>query len=108
MSIAWWSIVNVMPHPLGDKLEYLGKEDYGNIFGFDSYPYSIYYYGTNMSEEEVKAYFGGVAENTGEVAGDGYSGEDLRFNSGTGDSFEITYYKKTETYLREIAEAITI
>ena len=38
-------------------MEYLGKEDYGNILGFDSRPYSVYYYGTDMEPEEMKDYF---------------------------------------------------
>jgi hypothetical protein len=52
----WWG-VNLIPKPLGDRMEYLGKEDYGNIFGFDSLPASIYYYGTDLSVEEIPAYF---------------------------------------------------
>ena len=54
----WWAWAQFAPHPLGDKMEYLGKEDYGNILGFDSAPNSIYYYGTDMNLEEVEKYFG--------------------------------------------------
>lgn len=45
---AWWAWVNFSSKPLGDKMEYLGKKDYGNVFGFDYHPYSVYYYGTDM------------------------------------------------------------
>jgi len=37
-------------------MEYLGKEDYGNIFGFDEAPYSVYYYGTDMEPKEIVKY----------------------------------------------------
>jgi hypothetical protein len=53
----WWTWNEFVPRPLGDKLEYLGKEDYGNIFGFDSFPSSTYYYGTDMTSEELASYF---------------------------------------------------
>ena len=54
---AWWAWMNFSPKPLGDKMEYLGKKDYGNILGFDSRSYSVYYYGTDMDEEELAGYF---------------------------------------------------
>ena len=38
-------------------MEYLGKKDYGNVFGFDYHPYSVYYYGTDMDEGELTGYF---------------------------------------------------
>jgi hypothetical protein len=60
----WWAYASFMPHPLGNKMEYLGKEDYGNIFGFDSAPNSEYYYGTDMDAGEIAEYFNGtVIEN---------------------------------------------
>jgi hypothetical protein len=51
-----------MPHPLGEKMEYLGKEDYGNVFGFDYHPYSVYYYGTDIEPEDMAGYFGAELE----------------------------------------------
>ena len=58
VAVATWSISNVIPHPLGDKMEYLGKEDYGCWVGFcDSQPASIYYYGTDMDTRGVTEYF---------------------------------------------------
>lgn len=59
--IAWWAWVSFSPKPLGDGLEYLGKKDFGNIFGFDSKPYSDYYYGTDMDEKELEHYFKGAS-----------------------------------------------
>jgi hypothetical protein len=57
VGFSWWAWDQFVPRPLGDRLEYLGKRDYGNIFGFDSRPSSIYYYGTDMSPEELASYF---------------------------------------------------
>lgn len=53
----WWAYANFMPHPLGGRMEYLGKEDLGNILGFDEAPYSVYYYGTDMEPKEIVKYF---------------------------------------------------
>ena len=53
----WWAWGQFAPHPLGNRMEYLGKEDYGNIFGFDSAPNSIYYYGTDMEPKDMEKYF---------------------------------------------------
>jgi hypothetical protein len=54
----WWAYVNFAPHPLGDKLEYLGKENLGGgLFFYDYKPYSVYYYGTDMNVDEVEKYF---------------------------------------------------
>jgi hypothetical protein len=55
--LGWWAWNEFAPRPLGNKLEYLGKETYGNIFGFDSFPTSIYYYGTDMTVDETVDYF---------------------------------------------------
>lgn len=57
----WWAFVNLRTYPLGDKLEYLGKQDLGGgLFFSDSRPYSEYYYGTDMTAEEVVGYFRGA------------------------------------------------
>ena len=55
--VGWYMLTNPTAYPLGDKMVYLGKKDYGNILGFDYYPYSVYYYGTDMDEEELAGYF---------------------------------------------------
>lgn len=85
--LSWWTVVNFMPHPLGDKMEYLGKEDYGNVFGFDSYPYSVYYYGTDMSEEEIAQYLSADLRRPIEDKG-AYTDVDLTKN---GEDFYLTY-----------------
>lgn len=47
------------PYPLGDvnKLQYIGKVDYGCWLICDSNPASTYYYATDMSVDGVIAYF---------------------------------------------------
>lgn len=55
-----WVQLDNSPKPLGDRLEYIGKKDYG-CGGFigvcDAAPGATYYYGTDMSIEEVARYF---------------------------------------------------
>lgn len=47
-----------LPHDLGPDLVYIGKQDYGNIpFISDSRPGSTLYFGTDMTYDELKAYF---------------------------------------------------
>jgi hypothetical protein len=56
--VGWVVYVNkVVSYPLGDGLEYIGKQDYGCWLVCDANPASVYYYGTEMSVEEVVAYF---------------------------------------------------
>lgn len=97
VGLLWWSAVNLTPKPLGDKLEYIGKEDYGNIFGFDSRPYSVYYYGTDMNEQDIKNYFSKATYTTpsNDLGGGGGSPESrftsLDFKSSNGD-FSLEFY----------------
>lgn len=53
----WWAIVSYMPHPLGDKLEYLGKRDFGGVIFGDANPASIYYYATDIEPSDMKNIF---------------------------------------------------
>jgi hypothetical protein len=77
--VGWWSYLNFMPHPLGDKLEYLGKKDFGGgLFFYDHRPYTVYYYGTDMTADEVVAYFKGATLN---------NPTDLKANN----AFELTF-----------------
>lgn len=43
----------IFSKPLGDKLEYIGKTDYGCWLACDANPGSTYYYATDMSVEKV-------------------------------------------------------
>jgi hypothetical protein len=56
--LGWWVYTNFMPHPLGEKMEYLGQRDYGCWVGFcDSEPGTTYFYATDMTPREVASYF---------------------------------------------------
>ena len=100
VGLLWWSAVNLTPRPLGTKMEYLGKKDYGGgLFYSDYKPYSVYYYGTNAHENEIVDLFNKSAdENTSEVIGDGYSGATITFGLGESESFHITYYEGTKAF----------
>jgi len=59
----WWLYGATRTYPLGDKAEYVGKEDYGCYISLticDSDPSSVYYYATNMTQDELQHYFKGV------------------------------------------------
>lgn len=49
----------VEPQNLGEKLEYVGKQDLGGcvLWWCENQPYSEYYFATYMSEEELSSYF---------------------------------------------------
>ena len=67
-AISWLTYDTIRPHPLGDQMQYLGKENHGNILGFDSKPYSVYYYGTDMDSGAIKSYFNASPETLDSVA----------------------------------------
>lgn len=58
-ALTWWMFFSVFrTHPLGDKLEYIAKEDYGCYFPLcASKPGSTYYYATDMEVEDIVKYF---------------------------------------------------
>jgi hypothetical protein len=82
----WMTYDNVRPRPLGSQMEYLGKEDYGNILGFDSKPGSVYYYATDINKEELRNYFNATYENL-----DGLAFPHANFTNATGKSFLFIY-----------------
>jgi hypothetical protein len=85
----WITYDNVRPRPLGDEMVYLGKEDYGNIFGFDSLPASTYYYETDMDESAMGSYF-----NTPVLQLPGLAYKNVSFTSSDGD-FSFSYESNT-------------
>jgi hypothetical protein len=92
----WWGYVNFMPHPLGDRLEYLGKENLGGGLFFRDYaPYSVYYYGTDMSVEEVVRYFKGARLAHPLEQGMGYTEIWLK-NDSHSKAAKIFYYETAE------------
>lgn len=48
-----FSFLPAPTYPLGDKIEYIGKSDYGCWYGCDSRPGSSYYYATALSYDEL-------------------------------------------------------
>lgn len=77
-----------MPHPLGDKLEYIGKEDLGGGLLFrDAASYSLYYYGTDMTPEQIAEYFknGNVLEKSNTTD----YGSSLRIKAPNGETIDI-------------------
>jgi hypothetical protein len=107
----WWALTQFfggpyhspdVPHPLGEKLEYIGKEDYGCTGFCDSKPSSTYYYATDMSIDEVIHYFKRV---TIESDQDIHSTSDpsiprtFSLKSPKGDVFYITYYINGQEYI---------
>ena len=105
VSVGWWAWVNFSPKPLGDKMEYLGKEDFGNILGFDTHPYSVYYYGTDMTKDEVITYFSKATLNyqTQEKAN-----ETLLNFTLNGKEFFVTYYKDLNVFRSKSQTGISI
>src|SRR5687768_7668991 len=85
IGIGGWIAYDNRPRPLGDEMVYLGKEDYGNIFGFDSAPGSVYYYATDMDEEGMKDYFTATYSPL-----EGLEFKNVRFSSPDGD-FKFIY-----------------
>ncbi len=85
---SWWGFMFFMLHPLGDKLEYIGKEDLGGgLFFRDAAAYSVYYYGTNMTPEQVAEYFknGNVLEKSNTTD----YGSSLRIKAPNGETIGI-------------------
>ncbi len=99
VAVGLWAFLSFTPKSLGDKLEYLGKEDLGGgLFFSDSKPYSVYYYGTDMSKEELEKYFShGKHRSISNSSGGGarYSFQDLYFSSKEGE-FTISLYNNKD------------
>ena len=100
--VGWWGYVQIMPHPLGERLEYLGRQNFGGWFIERS---SEYYYGTNMTQEELKTSFkkahydSSVQDIVGHSAT--YSSKDMLFNSNKG-GFVITYYNDANAVIESL------
>ena len=105
-----WGLKTYMdaPRDLGEDIVYIGKQDYGNIFGFDQLPGSTYYFETNMSKQHLEDYVNKTAytfytENGGGKNAD-YEYTDLNFASDGNTSpeydknrFFINYFDEQNT-----------
>lgn len=97
-------VVNIMPRPLGDGFEYLGKKDFGNLIIGDSKPYSVYYYGTDMTVEEMRRYFNGIEADAPVASGPNFSILEYKNND---TEFHISYhYDKTLTSFQTTKKVI--
>jgi hypothetical protein len=89
------------PQDLGPGLEYIGKSNYGCWFVCDSTPASVYYFATDMTQDELKTYFKGATyvehPNSLGGGGAGYNFSDLYFRPRQSDrEFLIDYYDNTQ------------
>lgn len=78
-------------HPLGDQVEYIGKVEHGTwTFPFtDSSRYDTYFYGTDMSANDLARYFRAtISDATGDPNASAYYY--LRLPSG--QEIDIRYY----------------
>ncbi|HEU5122054.1 MAG TPA: hypothetical protein VFT59_04360 [Candidatus Saccharimonadales bacterium] len=90
--LAPWVWYDNGPKPLGEKMEYVGKRDYGCWLGFcDSKPGATYYYATDMNVEEVVRYFGKAKLLRTSPADSFHRYSTLEFNTQKAD-FEIKIY----------------
>lgn len=107
VGLLWWSVANLTPRPLGDRLDYLGKEDSGGgLFYMDYTPYSVYYYGTDVTPEQLVNQFKDTSlkhpiEDNGQYI-------DVWLES-HGETFSFTYkkegnFKTTKKYILSILD----
>lgn len=81
----------IFSKPLGDKLEYIGKTDYGCWVVCDANPGSTYYYATDMSAEEITKYFkkSSMIEKPSTIDGETYFG----IKTLSSETIYMYYYK---------------
>lgn len=108
---SWFAYTAFSPKPLGDKLEYIGKQDYGCIVFCDSRPGSVYYYATDMNIEQIEAYFNNaVVKRPSEDKMD-YAWIWLK-NKVSSQTFLLNYYNQEDsqklTHKREDKNIISI
>lgn len=92
----------IHPANLGNELDYIGQRTYGCFLWWCDSPNSTeYYFATNLSEEQVNAYFKGATyvpvPNDGGGMGTGVGGgsfifHSLTFKMANGASFYLNYY----------------
>jgi hypothetical protein len=91
MGFGGWKVYDSsVPRPLGDRLEYTEKRDYGCAVICDSQPRSTYSYATDMSIEEVIQYFKDASLTRSVEKSSVFSVIPLRDKQG--DEFSLYYY----------------
>ncbi|HMH70489.1 MAG TPA: hypothetical protein VK502_03740, partial [Candidatus Saccharimonadales bacterium] len=104
--LGWWAWSYFGPKPLGDRLEYIGRKDYGMWLPLTSVtPGSTYYYGTDMSVKEVGKYFKGaeMVDTTGTLPdAASYSSQYLHYkNKNNSEKFLIVHYNDAQIIIKK-------
>lgn len=107
VSVSLFAIKSYFDIPrLGPKLEYIGQSQYGGCFLLlcEGLPITEYYFATEMSEEEVKGYFGGAQYITPTPpinTDDRFKRHNMPFDlSSNGARFIVSYYYDPSFILR--------
>ncbi len=96
------------PRDLGPKLQYIGKVSNDNIIGYfllvaGGSISTDYFYATDMSEDELKDYFGKATfiddPNPIKSFGSDYTSVELDFRTTNGNIFSIQYYDNTDAVI---------
>lgn len=77
-------------YPLGDQLEYIGQSGYGCWLVCDSNPNAIYYYGTDMSVDQLVSYFKNSTLDQTPRTFDGVTDFSLKITGG--EDISVYYY----------------
>lgn len=106
--IGLWGVKTFIERPqdLGTELEYIGKKTYGCYLHWvcSSDPITSYYFGTDLTQDELKTYFkkAEYAEHPNLLGGGGgdYSYDYLFFKPVNGaEEFSIDYYDNTQVVI---------
>jgi hypothetical protein len=96
--IGWLFFTSQKTYPLGDKLEYVGKQDYGCWLVCDSNPASTYYYATDMTIEDMTQVFKNASQDSApQTSSTTIDNQDvavkwLSFKTTSGQSFYVNFY----------------
>ncbi len=100
--------VNI-PKDIGGRLHYIGRKDYGCMpfpFFFVCFndPGSVYYYSTDLTQDELKTYFTKAQFAPNEADGGGFSAnynfDHLHFKKDD-EEFVFSYYDNTQAVLND-------
>ncbi len=99
----------ITPKDLGPKLHYIGKKDYGCLqfplfFICPNDVYSVYYYATDLTQDDLKSYFKSAQYVDDKADGGGssanYSFAHVNFKKNNKD-FVFTYYNNTQAVITD-------
>lgn len=102
----WWAYDNFSSRPLGKKLEYVGKTNYGCYVFCDSKPGSTYYYATDMTLEEIGSHFSKASLKQKNDSDSFHAYTSLWLVTPDG-SFDVYYYASADMLPKGIASKDT-